>query len=93
MKTKYCLICYDIEDNKRRTKLSDLLSGYGVRVNYSVFEIIISPVKFKKLLSQINQIADKKDNIRIYILDKESIQKSFILNSDKEVFSLDELYF
>ena len=30
------LITYDIEDDKRRKKISDLLEGYGVRVNYSV---------------------------------------------------------
>jgi CRISPR-associated protein Cas2 len=93
METKQYLICYDISNNKRRTKLSDLLSGYGIRVNYSVFELSISAIKFKQLLSQIKQIAKKQDNIRFYMLNKESIKKSFILNSKKEVFNLDELYF
>ena len=36
------LITYDIEDDKRRKKISDLLEGYGVRVNYSVFEFYLS---------------------------------------------------
>ncbi|MEF3191391.1 MAG: CRISPR-associated endonuclease Cas2 [Campylobacterales bacterium] len=33
------LITYDIPDNRRRQKLHDLLSGYGQRVNDSVFEV------------------------------------------------------
>ena len=33
------LVTYDIINDKKRTKLSDLLETYGYRVNYSVFEL------------------------------------------------------
>jgi len=36
------VVAYDITNDKRRKKLSDLLETYGVRVNYSVFEILPS---------------------------------------------------
>jgi CRISPR-associated protein Cas2 len=39
------VVTYDISIDKRRTKLSDLLEGYGVRVNYSVFEVELSEAK------------------------------------------------
>ena len=32
------LITYDIEDDKKRKKISDELEAFGYRVNYSVFE-------------------------------------------------------
>jgi len=89
----YVLIAYDISNNKRRTKVSDFLSGYGSRVNYSVFEVIISKPKFKILISKVEEMTKKEDNIRFYILDKEALKKSFVLNDKKGVFSQDELYF
>ena len=43
------LIVYDIPDNKRRTKLSKFLEGYGRRVQKSVFECFISLDEMRKL--------------------------------------------
>jgi len=39
------VVAYDITNDKRRKKLSDLLETYGVRVNYSVFEIELNETK------------------------------------------------
>lgn len=33
------LICYDIEDDRERTRVANLLESYGQRVQYSVFEV------------------------------------------------------
>ena len=46
------LIVYDIEDDKRRKKISDLLEGYGVRVNYSVFEFYLSQKELNEIVSE-----------------------------------------
>jgi CRISPR-associated protein Cas2 len=35
---KKFILCYDIPDDKRRTKLCRLCERYGVRVQFSVFE-------------------------------------------------------
>jgi len=35
---------YDIPSDKRRKKVSDLLEGYGQRVQYSVFECVLTQV-------------------------------------------------
>lgn len=47
------VISYDIESNKIRTKLAKLLEGYGVRIQYSVFECSLSDKRFKKLYQEI----------------------------------------
>lgn len=44
------VISYDIESNKIRTKLAKLLEGYGVRIQYSVFECNLSDKRFKKFI-------------------------------------------
>ncbi len=74
------LVAYDIKDNKRRTKLSELLELYGTRVNYSVFEIELSKKELKKLLKTIKEqklIKKKVDSLRFYHLCINCIEKSF----------------
>ena len=89
----FVLLTYDISDTRRRKKIEKIVSSFGYRVNYSVFELNISKTKLNILLSQMYKVAIKEDNIRVYILDKDVVQKSFILNSKKKTFEDEELYF
>ncbi len=90
----FLLIPYDIRDDKRRRKIDRVLSAYGSRVNYSVFEVETSKAKFKKLLKALVKYSDaKEDHIRIYILSKDVMEKSFILHRNEGVFTHEELYF
>jgi len=65
-KKVYALIIYDIVDNKKRTKFSNLLLGYGDRVQKSGFEIKVSERKFEQLLKEIPMYCDTCDSIRVY---------------------------
>jgi len=87
------LIMYDISCDRKRRRVEKLLSSFGYRVNYSVFEIIISKTKFKNLIDELKKITSKEDNVRVYILTKEVLKKSFSLHNKKEVFNEKELYF
>jgi CRISPR-associated protein Cas2 len=63
------VIAYDIVVDRRRTKVSDLLSAHGVRVNDSVFEVTITHTKFLLLKDNLQaMIKPKEDSIRIYPL-------------------------
>ncbi|BCD68486.1 CRISPR-associated protein Cas2 [Nitratiruptor sp. YY09-18] len=84
---------YDISCDKKRNRVEKLLSSYGYRVNYSVFEISISKAKYKKLIQNLKDLTSKKDNVRVYILTKEVIKKSFRLHSHEGIFNNEELYF
>jgi len=89
----HLLIPYDIADDKRRRVVDKILSHYGTRVNYSVFELDLTASKFRKLIKSLEENTDKKyDHVRIYILNKESMKKSFILHRDEGVFTHEELY-
>lgn len=63
------VIAYDIPCDRRRTKVSDLLSAHGVRVNDSVFEVTIKPSRYLMLKDHLQSlIKPKEDSIRIYPL-------------------------
>ena len=83
------LITYDITNTKNRTKLSDILEGYGYRVNYSVFECEFNKTKLNKLLTKIKEdkLYDKdQDTIRFYHLCENCLSKSFEMTNRTGVF-------
>jgi CRISPR-associated protein Cas2 len=85
----YYIITYDIQNSKRRKKLSELLQMYGVRVNYSVFELDITKKELKEIVKNIktNKLIKKKiDSIRFYYLPLNSIEKSFEMGNRNEPF-------
>lgn len=75
----YIVITYDIANTKNRTKLSTLLEGYGLRVNYSVFELDIGKKHLKILMSNMKKLTEKDDSVRIYRFSKDTIAESFEL--------------
>lgn len=67
----FYVIAYDISDDKRRKKISDLLEGYGQRVQYSVFECLLTKKKYKELQDRLQRVFQPgEDNIRFYPLSK-----------------------
>lgn len=87
------LILYDISDDKRRRVVDKLLSSFGTRVNYSVFELELTQSKFCKLVQALEKHTDaKQDHIRIYVLTKDTLKKSFVLHQEVGVFKHETLY-
>lgn len=83
------LVAYDISNDKHRTKLSDILGAFGMRVNYSVFEIELNQTKFDKLLHEIElkKLINKKyDSLRFYHICENCIPKSFDLANREDPF-------
>ena len=89
------VVVYDVTDNKQRKRLSDLLEGYGKRVNRSVFECLISsPAKMEHLKAEIAKEVDTKtDSVRIYTLCLNCIEKSEGLCEEHQPFEKDAIYF
>jgi CRISPR-associated protein Cas2 len=84
---KRYLITYDIPATKRRTKVHDLLQGYGFRVNNSVFEITISPTQMKTLTAHLYiLIKPKDDSVRIYTLCLACAKDAFALGKEPTPF-------
>lgn len=62
------LVIYDITSTKRRTKFVKFLEGYGIRVQKSAFEMIITNVQYEALIRKIPLYITNEDNIRVYKL-------------------------
>ena len=89
------VITYDISNDKRRTKLADLLGKYGMRVNYSVFEIELNQTKLDKLLYEIElkKLINKKyDSLRFYHLCQNCVSKSFDICNRENPFEEQNMY-
>jgi CRISPR-associated protein Cas2 len=63
------VICYDIPDTKRRTRLRKTLKGYGQPVQYSVFECDLSPRQLQRMTQAVKAVIEPaEDNVRYYRL-------------------------
>ncbi|MEQ9550207.1 CRISPR-associated endonuclease Cas2 [Coleofasciculus sp. G2-EDA-02] len=70
----FYVIAYDIPDDKRRKKIADLLEGYGQRVQYSVFELVLSQKKFNELKSRLQKkVKLSEDSLRFYPLSRHTL--------------------
>ena len=66
---QFVLIVYDISNDRRRTKLHNLLLDYGTPVQYSAFECRLDARDLEKLKKSIKRIVrPRKDNLRYYYL-------------------------
>ncbi|MCT7606856.1 MULTISPECIES: CRISPR-associated endonuclease Cas2 [Aliarcobacter] len=87
------LITYDIENNKRRKKVSEELEAYGYRVNFSVFECELNKTKMEKLVEKLEELIDKKiDSLRFYHVCENCVPKSFELCNREETFEKKEYF-
>lgn len=60
------LVIYDVVDNKRRRELVKYLSGFGIRVQKSAFEMLLDKKKTKELKKGLKKLYDSEDKINIY---------------------------
>lgn len=65
----YIVVSYDISDDKRRTKIHNILKSYGEWVQYSIFECKLTPTQYAKLRHRLSKlIKSESDQIRFYFL-------------------------
>ncbi len=89
MKKEFLLIVYDISNDRRRTKVHDLLLDYGTPVQYSVFECLLDEKQIKKMKKALRRIIrPRADNLRYYTLCAACLKK-VETTGGKEVHSQD----
>ena len=65
----FVIVSYDITEDKRRTKIHDILKSYGQWMQYSLFECDLTKTQYAKLRSRLHKIIDSEtDSIRFYFL-------------------------
>lgn len=70
----YVVIAYDIRDDKRRASISQFLLARGWRVNYSVFECLVSKRELREVKARIGRmIVESEDRVIYYSLCQECL--------------------
>jgi len=59
---KFYIISYDIPDDKRRTRISKLLSSWGERIQFSVFCCQLNPREQHKLTQHISDLIKQNED-------------------------------
>lgn len=83
------LITYDVDFSdpkgaKRLRKIAKICERYGVRVQNSVFEMLIEPASLVEIKNQFKSVIDlEKDSIRFYNLGKSWDRKIGIMGNEK----------
>jgi CRISPR-associated protein Cas2 len=63
------VIAYDTPDDRRRTKVHKILSGFGTWTQYSLFECFLSKKELVLLKSKLaKHIKETQDSVRFYPL-------------------------
>lgn len=89
------VVAYDISNDKRRKKVSDILDKYGVRVNYSVYEIELNKTKLRTLLDEFEDkklIHKEYDSLRFYQVCENCMPKCFELSIKPDPFQVKEMF-
>lgn len=77
------LVSYDIADDRRREDVATLLSGYGPRVQLSVFECDLrSRREAAELRRKLRELIDAvEDQVRLYPLDDRAVRDRVVLGA------------
>lgn len=87
----FVVVSYDIPDDRRRLRVSQVLKGFGARVQYSVFECDLSPESFQRLRQKVGKVIERsQDSVRYYRLCAACLKEVIIdglgeVQTDKEV--------
>lgn len=66
MTTLY-VVAYDISDDRRRTKVHKILSGFGRWTQYSLFECHLTPKQLLQLQHRLDRyLKPEEDSVRFY---------------------------
>ena len=76
---QFILVVYDISNDRRRTRLHNLLLDYGTPVQYSVFECLLDEAAIERMEGAVAKvIRPRVDRVRFYYLCAECVAKTRI---------------
>jgi CRISPR-associated protein Cas2 len=62
-------VCYDVADDRRRQRLSDVLLDFGTRVQESVFQCLIDAPLAEKMMARVRRtIEENSDKVHVVAL-------------------------
>lgn len=82
MTTLY-LVAYDISDDRRRTKVHKILSGFGEWTQFSIFECFLNEQELILMRRRLDDVLKhEEDNVRFYHVCPTCQRKTETVGSD-----------
>lgn len=83
-KTTLYVIAYDIPNDRRRTKLHKLLSGFGEWTQYSLFECFLTEKESLMLRHRVDALVEPdEDSVRLYRMCEACMEKVETIGAPK----------
>ena len=60
------VIAYDVVDDRKRTRLAEVLLDYGERVQKSVFEADLKRSEVQEIVQRVSHLIAPEDSLRFY---------------------------
>ncbi len=65
----FIVVSYDITSDKRRRRVFKTMKDYGVRVQYSVFECLLSGEQIREMKDRVKPLLNiQQDSVRYYLM-------------------------
>lgn len=78
------VIAYDISNDRRRTKVHKVLSGYGQWTQFSIFECHLTPKQQVALRNKLDKLLrPDEDSVRFYRLCQDCMSKTETVGGEK----------
>ncbi len=78
------VVCYDITNDRRRYRIMKTLTGYGDRVQYSVFECDLTEKRRERLTLALQKLVnDQEDSVRFYPLNQIERDRMILIGNAK----------
>ena len=75
LKKTWYLITYDVREAKRLQKVGKLMTGYGTRIQYSVFQCRLNNRLLERLRWELAKLMKKEDDLLIIELCKSCVKR------------------
>jgi CRISPR-associated protein Cas2 len=90
MSSQFVVVVYDISDDKRRTKLHNVLLNFGTPVQYSVFECLLDGKRLAEMKRSVERvIRPRKDRVRFYYICQQCLSKTEVTSGEEVLHETD----
>ncbi len=86
----FVVVVYDISNDRRRTRLHNVLKNFGTPVQYSVFECIVDGERLDEMKEAVRRvIKPRSDRVRFYYLCERCLSKTEITSGPEVLHETD----
>lgn len=93
---KIYIVAYDISENKKRTRITKILSDHGIRIQKSVFRCLLSKEQKDNLIYKlkylINQYQDNDDSDSLLLFEEIKEEHIKVIEGDKNFIKEEKTY-